>query len=159
MAFLRGYLISFLMVFVIAALLFLLMIANAVLSAIVSHFQQLQSSLGNPIVNWLVLWFITTLLFGMIYRLLPDRPVDWRDVWLGAAITSILFSGGSWLIGIYLVHVGVGSVYGRRGLTGSLVDVALLLGSGLPLRRRVDQSLCHPTRALYCCRIVRLAGA
>jgi membrane protein len=113
--FLRGYLLSLLMVLVIAALLFVLMLANAILTALVSRFEQLHSTLGNPVVNWLVAWFITTLLFAIIYRLLPDRPVAWWDVWLGAAITSILFSVGNWLIGLYLVHAGVGSVYGAAG--------------------------------------------
>ena len=115
LGFLRGYLVSLLMVLVIAVLLFVLMLANAILAALVSHFQQLQSTLGNPLVNWLISWFITTLLFAIVYRLLPDKPVAWWDVWLGAAITSILFSAGSWLIGLYLMHAGVGSVYGAAG--------------------------------------------
>jgi membrane protein len=115
LAFLRGYFISLIMVFLIAALLFLLMVANALLTALVEHFDQLKSSLGNPAVNWIILWLITTLLFAMIFRLLPDRPVAWRDVWLGATVTSVLFNVGSWLIGFYLVHAGVGSVYGAAG--------------------------------------------
>jgi membrane protein len=115
LAFLRGYLISFIMVLLIAALLFLLMVANAILTALITHFDQLESSLGNPVVNWAILWLITTLLFAMIYRLLPDKPVAWRDVWLGAAVTSMLFGVGSWFIGFYLVHAGVGSVYGAAG--------------------------------------------
>ena len=113
--FLRGYLVSLLMVVLIAVLLFLSMVANAVLTKLASEFEQLKSSLANPLVSRSILWAITTLLFAMIYRLLPDRPVAWRDVWLGAAITSILFGVGSWLIGIYLVHAGVGSVYGAAG--------------------------------------------
>jgi membrane protein len=115
LAFLRGYLISLLMVLLIAVLLFLSMVANALLTAFAAHFDRLNASLGKSVMNWFVLWFITMLLFAMIYRLLPDKPVAWRDVWLGAAVTSILFNVGSWLIGIYLVHAGVGSVYGAAG--------------------------------------------
>lgn len=114
-AFVRGYLISLLMVLLIAALLFLSMVANMILTAVATQYMQLKSTLGNPVVGRLILWFITTLLFAMIYRLSPDRPVAWRDVWLGAAVTSILFGAGSWLIGLYLVHAGVGSVYGAAG--------------------------------------------
>jgi membrane protein len=113
--FVHGYLLSLLMVFVIAALLFLSMVANTVLTTLGAHFAELKTSLGNPWVSRLILWLITTLLFAMIYRLLPDKPVAWRDVWLGAGITSLLFGSGSWLIGIYLVHAGVGSVYGAAG--------------------------------------------
>jgi membrane protein len=114
-AFVRGYLVSLLMVLLIAVLLFLSMVANAVLTKVASQFEQLNSPLVNSLTTRLILWLITTLLFAMVYRLLPDRPVAWRDVWLGAIVTSVLFGAGSWLIGVYLVHAGVGSVYGAAG--------------------------------------------
>lgn len=62
------------------------------------------------------LWFgVTTLLFGMIYKLLPYRYIAWRDVWVGAAITSLLFALGRHLIGLYLGHAAVASSYGAAG--------------------------------------------
>ena len=47
-----------------------------------------------------------------MFRLLPDTTVRWRDVWLGAAITSVLFVAGKFVIGLYLGHATVASPYG-----------------------------------------------
>jgi len=63
-----------------------------------------------------------TLLFALIYRYVPDIRIRWRDVWIGAAITSLLFSVGKVLIGIYLGHSSVTSAYGAAG---SLVTLLL----------------------------------
>jgi membrane protein len=58
----------------------------------------------------------------MIFKLLPDVHVAWRDVWLGAALTSLLFSLGKIVIGLYLVRTTIGSAYGAAG---SLVVILL----------------------------------
>ena len=63
-----------------------------------------------------------TLLFALIYRFVPDVRIKWRDVWIGAAMTSFLFSAGKVLIGIYLGRSSVTSVYGAAG---SLVTLLL----------------------------------
>ena len=65
---------------------------------------------------------IITAMFAMIFKLLPDARIEWRDVWLGAAVTALLFTIGKSLIGIYLGRAGVTSVYGAAG---SLVLVLL----------------------------------
>ncbi len=57
----------------------------------------------------------TTLLFGVIYRLVPDRLIRWRDAWIGAAVTSLLFVIGKTLITLYLGHVSFASAYGAAG--------------------------------------------
>lgn len=54
-------------------------------------------------------------LFALTFKLLPDVKVAWRDVWLGAAVTSLLFSVGKLLIGLYLGKSGVASVFGAAG--------------------------------------------
>ena len=54
-------------------------------------------------------------LFGMIYRVLPDVELGWRDVILGAAVTALLFTIGKSLVGFYLGRAGVTSVYGAAG--------------------------------------------
>jgi membrane protein len=51
----------------------------------------------------------------MIYKFLPDAQIAWRDVWLGAAFTSFLFTVGKFAIGTYLGSRSVGSVYGAAG--------------------------------------------
>ena len=60
-------------------------------------------------------FFVFTLLFAMIFRILPDVEILWRDVWFGAVITSLLFSIGKWLIGLYLGRTTVSSAYGAAG--------------------------------------------
>jgi membrane protein len=58
----------------------------------------------------------------MIYKFLPDVQIQWKDVWIGAVLTSILFTVGKYLIGLYLGSSGVSSAYGAAG---SLVTVLL----------------------------------
>jgi membrane protein len=58
---------------------------------------------------------VHTLLFAMIFKLLPDAAVRWRDVWLGAAVTAGLFSIGKLVIGLYLGTSEVGAAYGAAG--------------------------------------------
>jgi len=61
-------------------------------------------------------------LFAVIYKTLPDAPLSWRDVWIGAAFTAGLFSLGKYLIGLYLGNSGVTSSFGAAGSV-----IALLL--------------------------------
>lgn len=58
---------------------------------------------------------IATLLFAAIYKLLPDRPIRWADVWVGAAATALLFEIGKSAIALYLGRAGVASMYGAAG--------------------------------------------
>lgn len=68
--------------------------------------------------NTLFSFAVFTLLFAMIFRILPDVDIPWRDVWLGSVITSLLFSIGKYLIGLYL---GRGAVVSPYGAAASLV--------------------------------------
>jgi membrane protein len=63
-----------------------------------------------------------TILFAMIYKFLPDVRIQWKDVWIGAALTSFLFTLGKFLIGLYLGTSGVTSSFGAAG---SLITVLL----------------------------------
>jgi membrane protein len=67
------------------------------------------------IVNLVVSVVVITALFALIYRFLPDEHPEWRDVIVGAAVTSVLFSVGKLLIGLYLGKASVGSPYGAAG--------------------------------------------
>ena len=73
-------------------------------------------------VNWLLGFGLTTLLFAMMYKLLPDARIAWNDVWVGAAVTALLFDIGKYLIGLYLGQASWISAYGAAG---SLVLVLL----------------------------------
>jgi membrane protein len=64
---------------------------------------------------------VITVLFALIYKFLPDAEIAWRDVWLGAFVTAILFSLGKMLIGLYLGNSAVASSFGAAG------SLALLL--------------------------------
>src|SRR5437763_211983 len=84
-------------------------IAPVVISAALAAMTQFLSGtrLGDAVfvwhgVNWLVDFGLITLLFAMIYKLLPDAEIDWNDVWVGAAVTALLFNLGKYLIGLYL---------------------------------------------------------
>ncbi len=73
---------------------------------------------GETLVNILtfaVSFALITLLFAMIYKVLPDVEIAWRDVWIGAAVTALLFTIGKFLIGLYLAHSTVASTYGAAG--------------------------------------------
>ncbi len=58
---------------------------------------------------------MTTVLFGMIFKILPDAPIEWRDVWSGAAFTAVLFTVGKHLLSLYIGGKNVASVYGAAG--------------------------------------------
>jgi membrane protein len=65
------------------------------------------------VVNFLVSYVVITFLFAAIYKVLPDAAVAWRDVWLGAAVTALLFTIGKFVLGLYLANAG--NSYGAVG--------------------------------------------
>ncbi len=71
-------------------------------------------------VNAVGMLIIYTLMFALIYKSLPDAKIAWRDVWVGALLTGVLFEIGKFLIGFYLGRSSVGSPY---GVAGSLVVI------------------------------------
>jgi membrane protein len=107
----------------ILGMVFLLMVSLAV-SAAVAAFGTYASSLlpaGETllqVLNFIVSLAIATLLFAMIYKLMPSTKIAWRDVWVGAITTAILFSVGKFLIGLYL---GKSSMTETFAAAGSLV--------------------------------------
>jgi membrane protein len=54
-------------------------------------------------------------LFAMMFKILPDNPVEWQDVWLGAAVTALLFTVGKHLISLYIGSSNMASTYGAAG--------------------------------------------
>ncbi|TSE09170.1 YihY/virulence factor BrkB family protein [Aquimarina algiphila] len=67
------------------------------------------------IINYVLSIVLTTVLFAMIFKVLPDVKMKWRDVWLGAFVTTILFSIGKSTLGIYFGTVNPGSTFGAAG--------------------------------------------
>jgi membrane protein len=115
--------ISFTMVLGVAFLLLVSLVLSSILS-----------SLGNMLADTLpggaTLWQglniafslgVITLLFALIFKVIPDAKVAWRDVWGGALFTALLFTIGKQLLGIYLGKAAVGSAYGAAGSLVALV--------------------------------------
>ena len=67
------------------------------------------------IVVGIVSFAVVTVLFALIFKLLPDAEIAWRDVWVGAVTTAFLFVIGKFAIGLYLGHASIGSAYGAAG--------------------------------------------
>ncbi len=66
-------------------------------------------------INYAVTLVLLTLLFALVFRYLPDAVIAWRDVWLGALVTSMLFGLGNTALGIYFGYSAVASAYGAAG--------------------------------------------
>jgi membrane protein len=108
---------AFAMVTGVGFLLIVSLAINAALSALGSSFQGYlpTSEWVLQTANFLVSFMVIGFLFALIYKVLPDINIAWGDVALGAAITSLLFSIGKLLIGLYLGRAGFGSTYGAAG--------------------------------------------
>ena len=70
---------------------------------------------------------IVALLFGLIYKILPDATISWSDVRVGALITALLFTLGKALIGLYLGNSSVASAYGAARIVCGAFTLDLLL--------------------------------
>lgn len=98
-----------------------LLLVSLVVSAAVAAFDETAFKAVSDLttvhegLNFLVSIVVVTFLFALIFKVLPDAPVAWRDVWIGALTTSVLFTIGKSVIGIYLGRTSIGSPYGAAG--------------------------------------------
>jgi len=121
-SFLKDRLRSFLLVVGVGFVLLLSLVVNTWLAAagsFVTEFLRVPEVIMQSIASVLSL-ILGTLLFAMVYKILPDVFIEWRDVVLGAAVTSLLFTLGRVLISLYLGKTSVASSFGAAG---SLVAV------------------------------------
>ena len=117
--------LSFSMVASIGFLLLVSLLADAFIVVFLNYFSSIFDSETlrlASVINFLVTQSIFVLVFGLMYKILPDAKVKWKDVWLGAFVTMILFGLGKYLIGLYMGNADVGSYYGTAG---SLVVVLI----------------------------------
>jgi membrane protein len=108
---------SFALVLGIGFLLLLSLIVSAAIAA-AGKFVQRFLPAPEPVLHLsagLVTFLAVAILFGLVFKLVPDARIEWRDVGIGAAVTSLLFSLGKFLIGLYLGKASVGSAYGAAG--------------------------------------------
>src|SRR5687768_1909799 len=99
---------------------FLLLVSLAVSAWIAAMGKFLGGVLSVPAalletVNAVFSTVVVAAMFALIFKFLPDVTVAWRNVWLGAAVTAVLFTAGKSLIGLYLGRTAVGSAYGAAG--------------------------------------------
>lgn len=104
----------------VAALAFLLVVSLAISAGLTAFGAYLDAMLpfGKAIlsaINFLVSLVLLAVLFAAMYKLLPDRPIAWRDVVVGAVVTAILFTIGKSMTGWYLGSSAVASSYGAAG--------------------------------------------
>jgi membrane protein len=109
--------LSFVVVLGTGFLLLVSLLLTALLTALTNWMGKwLPVSIGTAAAWDIVVSFtVITLLFALIFKLLPDVTVHWKDVWIGALSTSLLFMIGKSLIGIYIGSASIGSVYGAAG--------------------------------------------
>lgn len=115
--FVRRNVLSFTMVLGIGFLLLVSLVLSATLSAISTYFSHLVPGFDVvwQLINFVVAFAISTFLFAMIFKFLPNVHITWGDVWIGAIITSLLFSIGRFFLGWYLGNGSFGSTYGAAG--------------------------------------------
>ncbi|MFO7538173.1 MAG: YihY/virulence factor BrkB family protein [Chloroflexota bacterium] len=109
--------LSFGMVLLVGVLLLLALISSTLIHLFTPY---LAGWLGDisvyiPLLNFFVSLGLMTLLFAILFRVLPDVRVSWRDVWWGALLTALLFGLARYLIGFYVQASSAGAVYGAAG--------------------------------------------
>jgi membrane protein len=122
--FVRSRFLSFAMV---AGICFLLLVSLAIEALLKGFSHYVQPVLPGGILIAMTVYLIfdfavVALLFAMIFKFLPDVQIQWRDVWIGAAITAVFFGIGKWVLGLYL---GSGAAASAYGAASSLITLLL----------------------------------
>ena len=116
-----GFLRKRVMTFLALLALGMVLMASLILSATLST---LRHCVGLDVPGSLAMWQavdmivslgVTSVLFGAVYRILPDVRLAWRHVWVGSLVTAVLFAMGKIGIGLYIIHSGAASAYGAAG--------------------------------------------
>lgn len=116
--FLRDRVLSFGLILSVALLLLTSFVISAMLGVFTGYIERIWQDAGVVavrLVDFSISLAVTTTLFAMIYRFLPDAIIRWRDVWIGALITAGLFVLGKFLIAFYISYANPGSAFGAAG--------------------------------------------
>jgi len=108
-------LISFSLIISFGFVMLVSLIINALVDVLQKHLMTMfdaETVYIFQIVNYVVLFSIIAVLFAIIFKVLPDATIRWRDAFIGAAFTATLFLIGKFLIGYYLSHSSIGATYG-----------------------------------------------
>jgi len=122
--FIKTRLLSFAMLVAIGFLLMVSLVVSTGLAAVATYFNHLMPGLTalGIILNLVFSFIVISVLFAMIFKVLPDVRISWRDCWVGAGCTAFLFTGGKFLLGLYL---GKNSTVSAYGAAGSIVLILL----------------------------------
>ncbi len=122
--FIRNRVVSFAMLLAVAFLLLASLVVQVVIEAVITYLGSALPFSATVVqgANFFASLAIVTVLFALIFKVLPDAQIAWRDVWIGAMLTSLLFLIGRFALSIYLAHSAVADVYGAAG---SLILVLL----------------------------------
>jgi membrane protein len=107
--------LSFTLVLGIGFLLLVSLLISTVLDALKGYVFGDDLGILFQILNFAISFGVITLLFAMIYKILPDVEIKWRDVWIGAVVTAFLFTIGKFLISLYISKSAPDSTYGAAG--------------------------------------------
>jgi YihY family inner membrane protein len=113
----RSRILSFGLVLGLAFMLMISLVVSAALSAAsdwLGGVTAAESVLAN-ILNFIASFALFTVLFAMIYKIMPTAKISWHDVWMGSAVTALLFNVGKSLIGLYLAKSSVATGFGAAG--------------------------------------------
>jgi len=121
---LRVRLLSFGMILGIGFLLMVSLVFSAAMAAMNAKWNPLFSGWATVAksIELAISLLLATAVFAMIYKTMPRVRIDWKDVWVGAAVTSLLFLAGNFLIGLYIGRSSISSAFGAAA---SLVVVLL----------------------------------
>jgi membrane protein len=111
---LKDRLLSFVMILLIGLVLILSLMLSVTLSFVTGFFQNVLPlpPIFIQMADFIISVFLITLLFALIYKVLPDVKIAWSDVWIGSGITASLFTLGKFLFGMYLGRSSISSAYG-----------------------------------------------
>jgi membrane protein len=114
---LKSRLLSLSIILVIGFVLLVSLVISAALAAFSQYLDQILPGLPTILhILHLGLTFVcTTVLFALMFKILPDKPVEWEEVWLGATVTALLFTAGKHLINLYILSSNMASTYGAAG--------------------------------------------
>lgn len=115
MRFLLRRVLSFGMVLALGFLLVVSLVASAVIAGTGDVIFGALPAWTAQVANQLLALALTTALFALMFKVLPDVRIAWRDVWVGALLTSTMLGVGRYLIGLYLGRSSVASAYGAAG--------------------------------------------
>lgn len=113
--FVRARFLSFTMVLGVGFLLLVSLLVSTVIQAVQTAVLGSDTTFIAIIINTIVSFGVITLMFALIYKVLPDVEIAWRDVWIGAAVTSVLFLVGKYAISLYISKAAPESSYGAAG--------------------------------------------